>query len=127
MNRVFKVGLIGCGHISETYFRAHKYFNNFKIIKCADINEKAAKKCSKQYGIKFLSVTNLLKDKEIEIILNLTPPKSHFQIAKKSLLNGKHVYSEKPLAINLKDGKELLKISKRKKLYIGNAPDTFLG
>ncbi len=127
MNRVFKVGLIGCGHISETYFRAHKYFNNFKIIKCADINEKAAKKCSKQYGIKFLSVTNLLKDKEVEIILNLTPPKSHFQIAKKSLLNGKHVYSEKPLAINLKDGKELLKISKKKKLYIGNAPDTFLG
>ena len=78
MNRVFKVGLIGCGHISETYFRAHKYFNNFKIIKCADINEKAAKKCSKQYGIKFLSVPNLLKDKEIEIILNLTPPKSHY-------------------------------------------------
>ena len=58
MNRVFKVGLIGCGHISETYFRAHKYFNNFKIIKCADINEKAAKKCSKQYGIKFVSVSN---------------------------------------------------------------------
>tara|TARA_B100000676_G_scaffold224761_1_gene222266 strand:+ start:1228 stop:2388 length:1161 start_codon:yes stop_codon:yes gene_type:complete len=127
MNKVFKVGLIGCGHISETYFRAHKYFNNFKIIKCADLKEKAAKKCSKNYGIKSLSVSNLLKDKEIEIILNLTPPKSHYQIAKKALLNGKHVYSEKPLAINLEDGKELLKIAKKKKLYLGNAPDTFLG
>ena len=127
MNKVFKVGLIGCGHISETYFRAHKYFNNFKIIKCADLKEKAAKKCSKNYGIKSLSVSNLLKDKEIEIILNLTPPKSHYQIAKKALLNGKHVYSEKPLAINLEDGKELLKIAKKNKLYLGNAPDTFLG
>tara|TARA_Y100001970_G_scaffold5889_2_gene6552 strand:- start:4256 stop:5416 length:1161 start_codon:yes stop_codon:yes gene_type:complete len=127
MNKVFKVGLIGCGHISETYFRAHKYFNNFKIIKCADLKEKAAIKCSKNYGIKSLSVSNLLKDKEIEIILNLTPPKSHYQIAKKALLNGKHVYSEKPLAINLEDGKELLKIAKKKKLYLGNAPDTFLG
>ena len=39
MNKVFKVGLIGCGHISETYFRGHDYFNNFKIIKCADINQ----------------------------------------------------------------------------------------
>ena len=39
MSKVFKVGLIGCGHIAETYFRAHKYFNNFKIIKCADIKE----------------------------------------------------------------------------------------
>lgn len=42
-------------------------------------------------------------------------------------MHNKHVYSEKPLAINLKQGKELLKISKIKKLYIGNAPDTFLG
>jgi len=39
MNKIYKVGLIGCGHISETYFRAHEYFNNFKIIKCADIKE----------------------------------------------------------------------------------------
>ena len=51
MAKVFKVGLIGCGHIAETYFRAHKYFNNFKIIKCADINNEAAKKCAKRYNI----------------------------------------------------------------------------
>ena len=70
---------------------------------------------------------NLLKDKEIEIILNLTVPKAHFEVSKRALLNNKHVYTEKPMAINLKDGKELLKISKRKRLYIGNAPDTFLG
>ena len=127
MVKVFKVGLIGCGHIAETYFRAHKYFNNFRIIKCADINHLAAKKCATTYKIKALSVKNLLKDKEIEIILNLTVPKAHFEVSKKALLNNKHVYTEKPMAINLKDGKELLKISKRKRLYIGNAPDTFLG
>ena len=127
MNKVFKVGLIGCGHIAETYFRAHKYFNNFKIIKCADINNAASKKCAKTYGIKALSVNEILKDKEIEIILNLTIPKAHYTVSKKSLLNNKHVYSEKPMAIDTKDGLELLKIAKRKKLYIGNAPDTFLG
>ena len=38
MQKIANVGLIGCGHIAETYFRAHKYFNNFKIVKCADIN-----------------------------------------------------------------------------------------
>ena len=52
MAKIFNVGLIGCGHIAETYFRAHKYFNNFKIIKCADINKKAADKCAKIYKIK---------------------------------------------------------------------------
>ena len=51
MNKVFKVGLIGCGHIAETYFRAHEYFNNIKIIKCADINLEAAKHCAKTYNI----------------------------------------------------------------------------
>ena len=127
MNKVFKIGLIGCGHIAETYFRAEKYFNNIKIIKCADINEKASKRCALNFGIKSVTVNDLLKDKEIEIILNLTIPKAHYQISKKALINGKHVYSEKPLAINLNDGKTLLKISKKKKLYLGNAPDTFLG
>ena len=47
MNKVFKVGLIGCGHISETYFRAEKYFNNIKIVKCADINHGNALKCQR--------------------------------------------------------------------------------
>ena len=127
MPKVFKGGLIGCGHIAETYFKAHKYFNNFKIIKCADINSLAAKKCASSYNIKALSVKNILKDKEIEIILNLTIPKAHYEISKKALLHNKHVYTEKPMAINFKDGEELLKIANRKKLYIGNAPDTFLG
>ncbi len=113
MGKIFKVGLVGCGHIAETYFRAHKYFNNFKIIKCADINKFAAQRCAKTYKISSVSVNELLKDKEIQVV--------------KSLLNGKHVYSEKPLAVSFKDGKELIKIAKRKKLYIGNAPDTFLG
>ncbi len=127
MNKVFKVGLVGCGHIAETYFRAQKYFNNIKIMKCADINNKSAEKCASIYGIKTLSVNEILNDKEVEIILNLTIPKAHYEVAKKALLHNKHVYSEKPLAINFKDGKELLNIANKKKLYIGNAPDTFLG
>ena len=127
MNKVYKVGLIGCGHISETYFKAEKYFNNIKIIKCADINKNNALKCAKTYKIKALNVKELLRDDEVEIILNLTIPKAHYQISKQSLENCKHVYSEKPLTVNFKDGKNLLKLAKRKKLYIGSAPDTFLG
>ena len=127
MNKVFKVGLIGCGHIAETYFRAQKYFNNIKIIKCADINLEAAKHCAKIYNIEAVSVEEILEDEEIEIILNLTIPKAHYEIAKKSLEAGKHTYSEKPLTIDFNEGKKLLELSKQKKLYIGCAPDTFLG
>ena len=127
MKKIFKVGLVGCGHIAETYFRAHRYFNNFKIVACADIDIQAAKKCAKIYKIKFMSVNELMKNQEIDIVLNLTIPKAHYSVAIKALRNDKHVYSEKPLAINLKDGLSLIKLAKRKKLSIGNAPDTFLG
>ena len=127
MNKVFKVGLIGCGHISETYFRAQESFNNIKIIKCADINFQTAQECAKKYNIQIATVDEILQDKEIEIILNLTIPRAHFEVSKKTLLAGKHSYSEKPLCINFKDGKNLLEISKKNNLYLGSAPDTFLG
>ena len=127
MKKIFKVGLVGCGHIAETYFRAHRYFNNFKIVACADIDIQAAKKCAKIYKIKFMSVNELMRNQEIDIVLNLTIPKAHYSVAIKALRNDKHVYSEKPLAINLKDGISLIKLAKKKKLSIGNAPDTFLG
>ena len=127
MNKVFKVGLIGCGHISETYFRAQEYFNNIKIIKCADINTDSAKKCAIHYNIEAVTVEEILKDKDIEIILNLTIPRAHYEVSKMALENGKHSYAEKPMAVNFEDGKKLLEIAKSNKLYVGNAPDTFLG
>ena len=125
MNKVFKVGLIGCGHISETYFRAQEYFNNIRIVKCADINMDSAKKCAIHYNIEAVSVEEILKDKEIEIILNLTIPRAHYEVSKMSLENNKHSYAEKPMAVNFENGKELLEIAKSKKLYIGNAPTLF--
>ena len=65
MKKIYKVGLIGCGHIAETYFRAHNYFNNFKIIKCADIKKEVSDRCAKINKIKSLTVEKLLKDGEI--------------------------------------------------------------
>ena len=108
MSKIFKVGLIGCGHISETYFRAQEYFNNIRIVKCADINMDAAKKCAIHYNIEAVTVDELLKDKEIEIILNLTIPGAHYQVSKLALENGKQSYAEKPLAVNYEEGKKLV-------------------
>ena len=124
---MLKVGLIGCGHISETYFRSQNYFNNINIVACADINIEAAIKCSKEYNIQAKSVDDLLVDKEIDIILNLTNPTSHYETIKKTLLSNKHSYCEKPLSISFTQGKELVDLANSKKLFLGNAPDTFLG
>ena len=124
---MLKVGLIGCGHIAETYFRSQKYFNNIEIISCADINAEAAKKCAQEYNINANEVDDLLADKKINIVLNLTTPQAHYEIIKKTLLAGKHSYCEKPLSTNYDHGAELLQLANDNNLYIGNAPDTFLG
>jgi len=124
---MLKVGLIGCGHISETYFRSQNYFNNINIVACADINVDAAKKCAQEYNIDLKNVDDLLASKEIDVVLNLTTPQAHYETIKKTLLSGKHSYCEKPLSIKFEQGKELFNIAKEKNLYLGNAPDTFLG
>ncbi|SVA63611.1 uncharacterized protein METZ01_LOCUS116465 [marine metagenome] len=124
---MLKVGLIGCGHISETYFRSQTYFNNINIVACADISIAAANKCAQEYNIQPKNVNDLLADKEIDIILNLTNPISHYEIIKKTLLSNKHSYCEKPFSISFEQGKELVELANSKKLYLGNAPDTFLG
>ena len=93
---MLNVGLIGCGHISETYFRSRDYFNNINITTCADINIEAAKKCADEYNIIAKNVDDILEDKTIDVILNLTNPTSHYQTIKNTLLAGKHYYFEKP-------------------------------
>ena len=122
-----KVGIIGCGNISETYFNCQKIFNNFEIIACADINTEFANESAEKFNIKAQSVDDILSNKDIDLIINLTIPSAHKEIIINSLKVGKHCFSEKPLAINFNDGLQIQKISKEKSITIGCAPDTFLG
>ena len=121
------IGLIGCGNIAETYFRAQDYFNNINFIACADINKTSADECAKQNNITSMSVDDLLNNQDVDIILNLTIPRAHYEISEKALIAGKHVYSEKPMAVKLSDAKKIIELANKSKLYFGNAPDTFLG
>ena len=122
-----KVGIIGCGNISETYFNCQKIFNNFEIIACADINTEFANESAEKFNIEAQSVDDILSNKDIDLIINLTIPSAHKEIIINSLKAGKHCFSEKPLAMNMKEGLEIVKISNEKNLYVGCAPDTFLG
>ena len=121
------IGIIGCGNISPVYFNAHKLYNNFKVTACADINESVAKKSADEFNVNFQTIEDILANPKIDIILNLTIPSAHKEIIIKTLNSGKHSFSEKPLAISFKEGKEIYKLAKEKNLYVGCAPDTFLG
>ena len=121
------IGIIGCGNISPVYFKAHKLFNNFKVTACADINEAAAKKSASEFNVTFQKIEDILTNPNIDIILNLTIPSAHKEIIVKTLNYGKHSFSEKPLAISFKEGMEIYNLANEKNLYVGCAPDTFMG
>src|SRR6185436_11466116 len=121
------IGIIGTGNISDAYLKAAPKFPVLKIVACADINMDAAKAKAADYGIEALTVDALLADSRISIVLNLTTPQHHVPVGLQAIAAGKHVYSEKPLAIALGDGLRLIDAARVKGLRVGCAPDTFLG
>ena len=123
-----RVGLVGCGRISDIYIENCARFEGLEIVACAslDIGESRAK--AAQHGIaRACAVDELIADPDIDCILNLTIPAAHAGIALAAVEAGKHVYSEKPLVTNMADGRRLLDSAAARGVLVGNAPDTFLG
>jgi predicted dehydrogenase len=127
MARKLRVGVVGCGNISTAYFKLSKLFKGFEIVACADINMKAAAAQAKEFGLRAESVENLIAAKDIDLVVNLTIPAAHYGVSKAVLDAGKHVYSEKPFVLSVKEGMDLAKRAQKKGLRVGSAPDTFLG
>ena len=122
-----RVGLIGCGNICDRYFKYCATFADIEIVACADLLAERARAKAAQHNVRAMGVDELLDDPEISIILNLTIPQAHAEVDLAALEAGKHVYGEKPLALDLADGRRVLETAHERDLRVGSAPDTFLG
>ncbi len=123
-----KVGIIGCGNISSIYLTMGKALPILEPVACADIDLDRARARATEYGIpRACTVEELLADPSIEIVINLTVPRVHAEVALRAVAAGKSVYNEKPLAITREDGQRLLHEAGQKGVRVGCAPDTFLG
>lgn len=132
-----KVGIVGCGNISSIYLQnLSTAFNNIELVACADIVfERAQKKVGEKDengklkfgGVRAMTVADVLAIEDIEIIVNLTNPHAHFNVAMDALDAGKNVYNEKPLVLSLEEGHKLLAFAEERDLLVGCAPDTFMG
>ena len=122
------VGLIGCGNISSRYLENSRRFPNLQILACADLDLQRAQDRAAEFGVpRACSVDELLADPAVEIVLNLTVPAAHAEISLRALGVRKHVYSEKPLAVDRASGQRILRSAAQHRLLVGCAPDTFLG
>jgi predicted dehydrogenase len=128
MSRKTKVGIIGCGKISDQYFKGCASFDHMEVVSCADLdNARAAAKAAEHYLPRSATVEELLADPEIEIVVNLTVPKAHTAVNLDILNAGKNVFCEKPFSVSREEGAPVLALAKEKGLLVGSAPDTFLG
>lgn len=127
MSDSLRIGVMGCGNIATTYFRLSPLFKGIEITACADLNPDLAKARAQEYSVRAMKPAELLASKDINLILNLTVPDAHFGVSLAAVKAGKHAYSEKPLALSMKDGMALKKAADARKVRVGCAPDTFLG
>ncbi|MDR6612166.1 Gfo/Idh/MocA family oxidoreductase [Leifsonia sp. 1010] len=122
------VGVIGAGVISNQYLENLTSFPDLDVRFVADIDLERAKAQADKYGVPGSgTVEELLADDAIEIVVNLTIPKVHVEVALQALAAGKNVWSEKPFALDRSSGRELLEAAHAAGLRVATAPDTFLG
>ncbi|KUF09350.1 Gfo/Idh/MocA family protein [Pseudoponticoccus marisrubri] len=121
------IGVIGCGNISAAYMKLAPLFSGIEMRACADLDSAAAEARAAEFGLRAETVEELLAAPDIDIVVNLTVPASHFAVSKAILEAGKHAYSEKPFVLTLDEGEALRALAEKKGLRVGSAPDTFLG
>ena len=122
-----RIGIVGCGKISGAYIGAAKRFRNLEITACTDSYPERAEAAAEACGCKILSYDELINSPDVDIVLNLTPPKAHCKVMTDALNAGKHVYSEKPFGVDMDEVNSVYALAEKKGLRIGCAPDTFLG
>ena len=128
MENKVNVGIIGCGNIFKQYINGCRRFPILDVVAVTDLDYAKAQAVSDEHSVPTaLSPEALLADPSVDIVINLTVPAAHASVSLAALAAGKHVYSEKPLAITREDGQSILASAKERGLLVGCAPDTFLG
>jgi predicted dehydrogenase len=121
------VGIIGTGNISGIYLTNAPLYRGIRMRAVADMRPEVAKAQAAKFGVEALSIDGLLARDDIDIVVNLTVPAAHAAVSLSILSAGKHVFSEKPLATDVKLGRKIVAEAEKRKLLVGCAPDTFMG
>ncbi|MHA7240335.1 Gfo/Idh/MocA family protein [Arthrobacter sp. TMS1-12-1] len=122
------VAVIGAGVISKEYLTNLTAFPDVRVHIVADMVEEVAAARAAEFGIPASGgLQDALDHPDVEIVVNLTIPAAHVEVATAVVEAGKHVWSEKPFSLDRESGIGLLKTADAAGMRLGCAPDTFLG
>jgi len=122
-----KIAIVGCGYVADYYKRTFPNYENLQLTGVWDNNAEALDRFARFWSVRpYRGFRELLDDPGLDIVVNLTNPDSHYDVSAASLAAGKHVYSEKPIAMDLGQARELVELANRQGLHITAAPCTVL-
>ena len=122
------IAFVGCGYVADYYMETLPLHPELILTGVMDRDPARSKNFSEFYKVPiYETLDELLSDPKVDIVLNLTNPRSHYEISKAALDAGKHVYSEKPLGMDINQAKELVKLAESKGLLMVSAPCNLLG
>ncbi|MCU1527999.1 MAG: oxidoreductase, partial [Frondihabitans sp.] len=127
MGKPLRVGIVGAGAISGAYLSTFERLRAVELTAVADLDEARAREVAEKHGVVALSVDALVTSPDVDLVLNLTIPAAHADVALKAIAAGKAVYGEKPLAATLSDAKRIVDAGRAAGVRVGCAPDTVLG
>ncbi|WP_266078096.1 Gfo/Idh/MocA family protein [Streptomyces sp. NEAU-W12] len=122
------VAIVGCGFVSDFYLR--KLTDHPELV-LTGVHDRIAGRSAavgEHQGVEvYETLSDLLSDDRVHIVVNLTNPSSHAEVTLTALAAGRHVYSEKPLATSIADGKRIVAEAERRDLLVACAPANILG
>ncbi|MDR2536490.1 MAG: Gfo/Idh/MocA family oxidoreductase [Treponema sp.] len=125
-----RIGIVGIGKISGIYLQnlTGLFGKRLIVSGVTDLIAERAAKAEEEYQVPHIQKTqDLLNSPDVDIVLNLTQPQHHHEVAMAAVKAGKHVYNEKPLCVKTEEAAELLRCAAENRVRVGGAPDTFLG
>jgi predicted dehydrogenase len=127
-SQILRVGLVGAGQISGAYLRTIPRLGNLRVTAIADLDAaRAAAAAAEVPGARAAALDELYAAEDVDLVLNLTVPAAHAEVAHAAITAGKHVYGEKPLAATTAEARALLEAAHGAGVRVGCAPDTVLG
>jgi predicted dehydrogenase len=125
---VLRLGIVGCGDVAHRYGRTLAPYSEVPIVAVTDTDPERASAFAREWGGEVRStLDDLLADERVDCVVNLTPFEFHAHVTAQALEAGKHVHTEKPVALNAADAQALVELADHAGLRLSCAPITFMG